>query len=201
VGFPFVIVDLYLNEVKRPGGRGYWAAHRADEPAPHLSNEGDLSALRHETLLDKRPGGRGYWAWMLAASIHLIQTNAFVLAGPFRSLSFSDGHTVVFLTLAAAVFFIASLPVIAPKAQRIAAPAGSPPNVADILREYNLSERETEVALMLVQEGLSNEEIGNRLCISERTVKSHVYQIYQKFGVKKRAEFLAKVLNKNISQK
>jgi DNA-binding CsgD family transcriptional regulator len=53
-----------------------------------------------------------------------------------------------------------------------------------------------EVALMLIQEGLGNEEMGERLSISERTIKSHVYSIYQKFGVKKRAEFMAKILNR-----
>jgi DNA-binding CsgD family transcriptional regulator len=164
VGFPFVIVDLYLNDVERFNGSGYWA-------------------------------------WLLAASIHLIQTNAFALTGPFRALSLGDGHAVVLLTLAAAVFFLLSLTVIIPKPQGAAVHAAVPTaalhNIAGILREYNLSERETEVALLLVQEGLSNEEMGKRLCISERTIKSHVYSIYQKFGVKKRAAFLTKVLNKN----
>jgi DNA-binding CsgD family transcriptional regulator len=49
-----------------------------------------------------------------------------------------------------------------------------------------------EVALLLAQEGLSNEEMGNRLFISERTIKFHITNIFQKFGVKGRAEFMVK---------
>jgi DNA-binding CsgD family transcriptional regulator len=48
----------------------------------------------------------------------------------------------------------------------------------------------------LSQEGLSDKAIGERLFISPLTVKVHMRHIYEKYGVKKRAEFLAKVLNK-----
>jgi DNA-binding CsgD family transcriptional regulator len=141
----------------------------------------------------------GYWSYLMAVSIYMIDANAFILTGPFRALSLEDGYAVALLSLAAIVFFILSLTVILPKPQdavRTIAPAAALPNVADIFRKHNLSERETEVALLLAQEGLSNEEMGKRLYISERTIKSHIYQIYRKFGVKKRAAFLAKALNK-----
>ena len=51
----------------------------------------------------------------------------------------------------------------------------------------NLSKREKEV-LGLIGHGLSNVEIGERLFISPVTVKVHVRHIFEKLGVKSRAE-------------
>lgn len=50
-----------------------------------------------------------------------------------------------------------------------------------------LSEREKEV-LELIAQGLSNQEIANKLYISLRTVKWHSSNIYQKLGVKNRTQ-------------
>lgn len=44
-----------------------------------------------------------------------------------------------------------------------------------------LSEREKEI-IQLVPEGLSQEEMGERLFISGRTVQNHMYKIYKKLG-------------------
>ena len=51
----------------------------------------------------------------------------------------------------------------------------------------NLSKREKEV-LGLIAQGLSNPEIGQRLFISPATVKVHVRHMFEKLGVKSRAE-------------
>jgi DNA-binding CsgD family transcriptional regulator/tetratricopeptide (TPR) repeat protein len=51
----------------------------------------------------------------------------------------------------------------------------------------NLTKREKEV-LGLVAHGLSNAEIGQRLFISPVTAKAHVRHIFEKLGVKSRAE-------------
>lgn len=48
-----------------------------------------------------------------------------------------------------------------------------------------LSEREKEIALLIV-EGLSNQAIGEKLFISERTVKAHLGSIFRKTGAKNR---------------
>jgi DNA-binding NarL/FixJ family response regulator len=45
-----------------------------------------------------------------------------------------------------------------------------------------LSPRETQV-LALVAQGLTNAEIGRRLCISEATVKTHLLRVFSKLGV------------------
>ncbi len=51
----------------------------------------------------------------------------------------------------------------------------------------SLSEREREV-LALIAEGLSNQRIGERLRISEKTVKTHVSNILAKLGVTDRTQ-------------
>jgi LuxR family maltose regulon positive regulatory protein len=53
-----------------------------------------------------------------------------------------------------------------------------------------LSEREVEV-LALIAEGLTNREVGQRLYISEGTVKAHTSSIYGKLGVKSRTQAVA----------
>ena len=56
-----------------------------------------------------------------------------------------------------------------------------------------LSRREAQVALCCV-EGLTNAEIGRRLNVSEQTVKFHLRHIFLKFGVKRRAELISRLL-------
>lgn len=51
----------------------------------------------------------------------------------------------------------------------------------------SLSPREREV-LGLITDGLSNAEIGERLTISEKTVRNHVSKVYDKLGVWSRAQ-------------
>jgi len=43
-------------------------------------------------------------------------------------------------------------------------------------------------------EGLTNAEIGARLLITEQTVKFHLRNIFVKFGVKRRAELISRLL-------
>lgn len=56
-----------------------------------------------------------------------------------------------------------------------------------------LSRREAQVALCCV-EGLTNAEIGSRLGVGEQTVKFHLRHIFIKFGVKRRAELISRLL-------
>jgi DNA-binding CsgD family transcriptional regulator len=62
-----------------------------------------------------------------------------------------------------------------------------------LLENRNLSRREAQVAVCCV-EGLTNAEIGSRLLVTEQTVKFHMRNILVKFGVKRRAELISRLL-------
>ncbi|MBC8029393.1 MAG: helix-turn-helix transcriptional regulator [Pyrinomonadaceae bacterium] len=62
-----------------------------------------------------------------------------------------------------------------------------------IVATKNLSRREAQVALCCV-EGLTNAEIGSRLLVKEQTVKFHLRHVFLKFGVKRRAELISRLL-------
>jgi DNA-binding CsgD family transcriptional regulator len=62
-----------------------------------------------------------------------------------------------------------------------------------VVENKNLSRREAQVALCCV-EGLTNAEIGLRLLVSEQTVKFHLRHIFIKFGVRRRAELISRLL-------
>ena len=65
--------------------------------------------------------------------------------------------------------------------------------IARVAENPMLSRREAQVALFCVQ-GLTNAVIGERLNVSEQTVKFHLRHIFLKFGVKRRAELISKLL-------
>jgi len=62
-----------------------------------------------------------------------------------------------------------------------------------VVENRNLSRREAQVALCCV-EGMTNAEIGSRLLVTEQTVKFHLRHIFIKFGVKRRAELISRLL-------
>ncbi len=62
-----------------------------------------------------------------------------------------------------------------------------------VVEQRTLSRREAQVALCCV-EGMTNAQIGNRLQVTEQTVKFHLRHIFVKFGVKRRAELISRLL-------
>jgi DNA-binding CsgD family transcriptional regulator len=56
-------------------------------------------------------------------------------------------------------------------------------------QRMELSERELEI-IELVAQGLTNQEIGERLMISKRTVDNHVSNVFTKTGDKNRVALL-----------
>jgi len=60
------------------------------------------------------------------------------------------------------------------------------------VRALGLSARETEMAL-LISRGLANKEIAAELHISPATVRTHIYNLYQKVGARSRVELLNKL--------
>lgn len=62
---------------------------------------------------------------------------------------------------------------------------------------HGLSPREVEV-LRLVAEGLNNREIGQRLFVEEKTVKTHLHNIFDKIGVRDRTQAALYALQKDL---
>lgn len=60
-----------------------------------------------------------------------------------------------------------------------------------------LSPRQTEV-LQLIAEGMTNNEIGEVLGITERTVKAYAQELYTKLGVRNRAGAVAEAINAGL---
>ena len=60
-----------------------------------------------------------------------------------------------------------------------------------------LTDREREM-LRFIASGLSNREIAGRLFISENTVKYHIKNVLQKFGLKNRAEAAAYAIQQGL---
>lgn len=71
--------------------------------------------------------------------------------------------------------------------QRLSALASQPPAVA---KDRVLTARELEILGML-EAGMSNRDIADRLCIAVHTVKNHVHSVLTKLGVATRAEAAA----------
>ncbi|MFI7016918.1 response regulator [Streptomyces sp. NPDC050164] len=68
----------------------------------------------------------------------------------------------------------------------------APPEAPD-----GLTARETEV-LLLIAEGLSNQEIGRRLHVSTATVKTHINNLFAKTGLKDRAQAVRYAYGKGL---
>ncbi|MEN9638960.1 MAG: hypothetical protein RLZZ262_828 [Bacteroidota bacterium] len=63
---------------------------------------------------------------------------------------------------------------------------------------YNLTARENEI-LDLLSQGFRNKEIADRLFVSVNTIRTHIYNIYEKLHVQNRVEALNKVGRKHYS--
>jgi DNA-binding CsgD family transcriptional regulator len=63
-------------------------------------------------------------------------------------------------------------------------------------RTIPITEREREI-LLWVRDGLSNQQISEKLGISALTVKNHVQKILRKLGAANRAQAVAKAMTMN----
>ncbi|MGW5192754.1 response regulator transcription factor [Kribbella sp. NPDC004138] len=71
------------------------------------------------------------------------------------------------------------------------------PQAGDQPGASQLTSRERQI-LSLIDEGLSNREIGGRLCIEVSTVKNHVHNILAKLGARRRSEAAAKARTRQV---
>jgi DNA-binding CsgD family transcriptional regulator len=124
-----------------------------------------------------------------------------------RFQSFRSGfHIEIWIAVFSVVFFvigiILSRKVFKPKAQVIEKEIFrnvSKPFEADTeqLAKLGISKREYEI-LQLINDGLSNQQIADKLFVSENTVKKHVSNLFFKMDVERRTEAIKKAKNIKI---
>jgi DNA-binding CsgD family transcriptional regulator len=93
------------------------------------------------------------------------------------------------------VYYLASIGLLLAYALRPTAEAIGSPGCAlpvSFVQRYNISPRECEIITML-ERGYSNSTLAEALFISTRTVKNHVYHIYQKTGAKNKVQLINQV--------
>ena len=146
--------------------------------------------------------GGGFWFYGIATVIFFSVVFAFLapVIAPF--VPNAAEYRVLFIVIAAVLFMLLSFRFIFPKQtqgrQGQQEPFSGAVALEDIFKERGLSQREIEVANLLVMEGFGKKEIGERLYISAGTAKLHISRIYQKFEVKTRAEFMALFVKKEL---
>lgn len=72
---------------------------------------------------------------------------------------------------------------------------GSSQESVEPVQSIELSERETEI-LKLAAQGLSNQEVADRLFLSRRTIQSHLANIFRKMDVGSRTEAVLQALKR-----
>ena len=97
-----------------------------------------------------------------------------------------------FLLLAGAIIVsgVVSVATLWKKAKSSSLAAGE--SLEGIIEAYELTSREREI-LRLVLQGASNKDIERKLFISSSTVRNHIYNIYQKLGVRNRLELINRI--------
>jgi NarL family two-component system response regulator LiaR len=85
-------------------------------------------------------------------------------------------------------------PTLAPEAVNALVQAGREP---EITLGHDLSDREREVLVLMV-EGLNNQQIAERLFVSQSTAKSHVSSILSKLKVSTRTEAVSFALKNRL---
>jgi DNA-binding CsgD family transcriptional regulator len=68
--------------------------------------------------------------------------------------------------------------------------------MSQFIKDYNITKREAEIIEMIMR-GYRNAKIADELFISVKTVKNHLYHIFQKAGVDNRTGLIAEVNKTN----
>ena len=144
-----------------------------------------------------------FWFYGIAAAIYF--TNGFSFLGTLIAETISPRMEFIVLLmglLAASLVFLTfrvllHKPVKSDETQAVPGThiAVSQPDILqdfeDYYRQHGLTNREKEIADLMVLHGLDNNDIAERLFITPITVKEHISNIYRKFKVHKRHEFMA----------
>ena len=64
----------------------------------------------------------------------------------------------------------------------------------DFIKDFSITKREQEIIIALL-DGKSNKELAEALFVSEKTIETHLANIYRKVGVKNRLELFSRLKN------
>lgn len=138
----------------------------------------------------KRAIGYGLAGGVLIALLKVLEYQHFVRAYPTEIY----GGLVAVIFSALGIYFGLrwSRPREVVVVKEVRVPDGKPFELdAGKLKELGITQREHEI-LGLIAEGLSNREIGERLFVSENTVKTHSSRLFDKLGVNRRVQAVQK---------
>jgi DNA-binding NarL/FixJ family response regulator len=72
---------------------------------------------------------------------------------------------------------------------------GTRPAMQDFFDHYQLTQRESEILILIAIDGFSNREIAEKCVISEKTVKNHLANITNKSGTRSIRKLLSLLFN------
>jgi len=155
-------------------GLSLWIAYRAHR------NQADPSRRNLEIL------GAAYFILFGALALFILWYRFSAAVAQTTYVSITVAFEIVFnlVTVLWIRFFDRGVESPAPAAPE--APQASVPSPS-LSGAFGISKREEEVILLVCQ-GLTNQEIADALFISLKTVKDHNYRIFQKTGVRNRVE-------------
>ncbi|MGH1564335.1 response regulator [Mumia sp. DW29H23] len=158
---PSVTPDVAVLDVRLPDGSGIDVCRELQESQPHVRSLILTSYDDDEAVYAAVLAGASGYLLKEVLGSRLVESVREVAAG--RSLL--DPHVVAQLMR---------------RLRDRDAPHADP-------RLAGLTDREREV-LMLIAEGLSNREIGERLFVAEKTVKNYVTNLLAKLGMQRRTQ-------------
>jgi len=145
-------------------------------------------AIKAGTISDRNRAKISRWFAYLYIFRYLWIPIVILIPQPFRILLFATGLNLVpFIWLR---FFFLNY------ATRLMQLAGNELAITGIANRYQISNRELEI-VRLILDGKSNQAIADELFVSLKTVKNHIYKIYQKMGLKSRYELIRMLTNQS----
>jgi len=138
----------------------------------------------------------------VAISFGLLITALFILfriAGLYHLYnSLADNYWVAFFSILFLVIGIVLSRYLFVKTEIVTQQKPSTINNDELLKA-GISKREAEI-LLLIHEGLSNQQIANKLFLSENTIKKHVSNIFKKLQADRRTEAIKRAIELSIIQ-
>ena len=145
-------------------------------------------AIKAKTISDRNRAKMARWFAYLYLFRYVWILIVIPIPQPFRILLFGIGMNLVpFIWLR--YFFLNY-------ATGLLQLAGDELAITGMVNKYHISNRELEIT-RLILDGKSNQAIADELFVSLKTIKNHIYNIYQKMGIKSRYELIRMLTNQS----